>query len=280
VQLTSTEGHVRATDVAAEGDIHVDGAAGVEVGTADSASCAVALASAHGDVAADTVSAGAVAMVAPRSVTARLVRAGQSLQIEAQRVNAGVQATGSADVGASVTGYGGAMASDVQLVLSTPQAFRFTDLFSSTGHVDMLSGDLFIDALWVSQRMTLSNPMTRVAVDQGHLQIQPVDVQLYSAGAPFVFSLTRNRVSTSALPIYRSPRHEVLAPSGNNLSAAEAADREHALQDTLPPPYAQPLQAPQETVAPGHVVTYVGTPVRTEADCEPGAGPSDNLNCE
>jgi hypothetical protein len=225
-----------------------------------------------------------VAMAAPGSVTARTVNVGQTLNIEAQRVNASVQATGSGDVGGSVTGFGGGMASDVQLTLSSPYAFRFSNLFSSTGNVNVPSGDLFIDALWVSNRMTLSNPMTRVLVDQVDQSIQPFDVQLYSAGEPFAFSFTRNRVSTDALTIYRSPNHEVLSPSGNNMSAAEAAAREQALLGTLPPAYVGANMGSQPPATPGSVVSFVGTPVRTDEECKTGAGEgsgaSSNPNCK
>lgn len=160
------------------------------------------------------------------------------------------------------------MASDVQLRLNTPYAFRFSNLFTSTGNLDIPSGDLYIGSLWVGDRMTLSNPWTRVLVDQHNLAIQPFDVQLYSAGARFPFSLIRNRVSADAFVIYRSPAHEVLTPNGNNISAAELADRELALLGFMAPLF--PSLGGNGGKGLSNLVSFTELPVQTDEECKPG----------
>ena len=251
---------------AAGGEIALN--AGGDIGVGSAASRTFSASSSNASISVGSVSADEVTMTAPGEISANALDVGRMVNLAGSRLAASIRATGSADVGGSFTGFGGGMASDVQLRLNTPYAFRFSNLFTSTGNLEIPSGDLYIGSLWVGDRMTLSNPWTRVLVDQNNLAIQPFDVQLYSAGAPFPFSLVRNRVSADAFVIYRSPAHEVLTPNGNNISAAELADRELALLGFMAPLF--PSLGGNGGRGLSNLVSFSELPVQTDEECKPG----------
>ena len=273
IALASPGGSVNAGRLLARGgEIGVTARRNIDVDSATSRTFTAL--SSGGNVDAGTVNANEVVMAAPGSVTGRSLNVGSVVRLAGQRVVASIQSSGAGDVAGSINGFTGGLASDVRLRLNTPYAFRFSNLFTSTGNVDIPTGDLYIDSLWVSNRMTLSNPQTRVLVDQNDRTIQPFDVQLYSAGAPFPFSLVRNRVSADALVIHRSPNHEVLTPNGNNISAAELADREQALLRFVPSLF--PSDGGDIAGGNGQLVSFDGVPVQTEEECKPGEAGSQS----
>jgi hypothetical protein len=75
--------------------------------------------------------------------------------------------------------------------------------------------------MYVGTRMTVSNPQTRVLIDQTSRVLQGYDVQLYTGGSSFSQGLVTNHVYTDALAIGRQPTHEVISPNGNNTSSQE-----------------------------------------------------------
>jgi hypothetical protein len=276
IALTSPRGSVDAGVLQARGgEIALAASRNIDVRTATSETFSAQ--SSGGSIDTGTVNADEVTMVAPGDVTARALNVGSEVNLAGRRVVANIRSTGSGDVGGSITGFGGGQASDLQLRLNTPFAFRFSNLFTRTGNVDIPTGDLYIGSLWVGDRLTVSNPQTRVLVDQNDRSIQqPFDVQLYSAGAAFPFSLIRNRVSADALVIHRSPAHEVLTPSGNNISAAELADREQALLGFMAPLF--PPAGGNGGMGSSSLVNFTGVPVQTDEDCKPGAGPGSQTS--
>ncbi|QCB46258.1 leukotoxin LktA family filamentous adhesin [Hydrogenophaga sp. PAMC20947] len=290
ITLASAGGAIDAGNLSASGgsiDLTASGNIQVDTGTAEAGS--IAAQSSRGNVDAGVLRADAVSLSAPGAVTARSINVGSRVSLAGNTVKASVNSTGLGDVGGSVTGFGGGMASDVQLALNTPYAFRLSTVAASTGNIDIAAGDLFVDRLWVGNRMTINNPFTSTLIDQNDRSIQPVDVQLYSAGDPFAFGLTRYRVFTDTFVVARKPTHEIISPLGNNLSAAELGDRElsmlwsmDSLTDGLWGDAVWGLRgfgSQQDTL-----VSFEGTPVATEEACEASSGQgsslSSNAQCE
>ncbi|WP_374407793.1 beta strand repeat-containing protein [Hydrogenophaga sp.] len=280
ILLNAANGGIDAGSLNASGAIELNAAGDVGVGSAGAQRFAAN--SRGGSVDAGSVGADVATMSAPGAVRVASLQVGSSFDLQGSQVKASIRSTGAGDVRGAVTGLNGGVANDVQLTLDTPNAFRFSNLYASTGNVSVLNGDLYVDALWVLNRMTLSNPWTTVLVDQNDRSIQPFDVQLYSAGLPFSFGLSRNRVTTGAFVISRSPAHEVFGPGGNNRSAAEQADFELAILNSIPSPFFAPL--PGTGTGPGFsgLVTFTGFPVRSGDDeCPDGSsGNSANSDCK
>jgi hypothetical protein len=122
-------------------------------------------------------------------------------------------------------------------------------------------------------------------VDQNDRTKQGFDVQLYSAGDPFAFGFTGTRVSIDeqASLIARKQTHEVISPSGSNLSAEELAARELSVLSQLGLPSDQPGGAPSFGSSPV-LVSLNGTAVNAEEACDAeggqGSGATPNENCE
>ncbi len=285
VTLASARGAVDAGSLLARrGSITLSARRNIDVGTGTATNGSFVAGSTGGSVNVGTASADVVSLSAPRSVSARTLNVGSRLNLAGQNIAANVNSTGAGDVGGSVTGFGGGMASNVELALNSPFAFRFQELSTSTGNVNVLAGDLFVDAMRVGNRLTISNPRTTLLIDQNDRSIQPFDVQLYSAGSPFAFGLTGNRVLTGAFVISRGPGHEVISPNGNNLSAAELGDRELSVLGTLPSPTDGFSNGQPDAEALAGLVTFVGTPVNGGDECGSeagqGAGDSNNSKCK
>ncbi|MBW8315128.1 MAG: hypothetical protein K0M73_09620, partial [Hydrogenophaga sp.] len=285
VTLASARGAVDAGSLLARrGSITLSARRNIDVGTGTATNGSFVAGSTGGSVNVGTASADVVSLSAPRSVSARTLNVGSRLNLAGQNIAANVNSTGAGDVGGSVTGFGGGMASNVELALNSPFAFRFQEFSTSTGNVNVLAGDLFVDAMRVGNRLTISNPRTTLLIDQNDRSIQPFDVQLYSAGSPFAFGLTGNRVLTGAFVISRGPGHEVISPNGNNLSAAELGDRELSVLGTLPSPTDGFSNGQPDAEALAGLVTFVGTPVNGGDECGSeagqGAGDSNNSKCK
>ena len=291
IELTSSRGAVEAGSLLSRGgSIELAAERDVEVASATAAGGSIAARSSQGNVRAGTLTADAVSLSAPGAVTAGAINVASAVNLAGNTVNASINSTGPGDVGGSVTGFGGGMASDVQLALNSPFAFRLSTVAASTGNITIADGDLFVDRLWVGNRMTISNPFTRTLIDQNDRTFQPFfDVQLYSAGDPFAFGLTRNRVYTDAFVVARERTHEIISPLGNNLSAAELGDRELSLLWSMNSPtddfwggagWGWRGWGSQQ----GSLVAFDGTPVGTDDACEAtsgqGAHLSSNTECE
>lgn len=162
-----------------------------------------------------------VSITAPVSIEVDDLRVGDSLFLASNLITANVTGTGSGDHGGSVGGIGGAPASNVNLSLSSPDAFRFSSILSMTGAIDIPQGDLWVDSMYVGTRMTVSNPQTNLLIDQTSRALQGFDVQLYTGGPAFSLGLVTNHVYTDALAIGRQPTHEIISPNGNSTSAQE-----------------------------------------------------------
>jgi hypothetical protein len=290
IRLASARGAIDAGRLQARrGSIELEAERDVDVESGAAETGTISATSRRGSVRVGTLRADAVSLSAPGAVTAGSVNVASAVNLAGNTVNASINSTGPGDVGGSVTGFGGGMASDVQLALNSPFAFRLSTVAASTGNISISDGDLFVDRLWVGNRMTVSNPFTRALIDQNDRSIQPFDVQLYSAGEPFAFGLTRNRVFTDAFVVARERTHEIISPLGNNLSAAELGEREMSLLWSMDAPtddlwlgagwWSRGFGAQS-----GTLVSFDGTPVDTEEACEASSGQgstlSGNAQCE
>lgn len=239
-------------------------------------STGVSIASATGVVDLATVSGPAsVTITAPTSIDVDNLTVGSTLVLASNQITANVTGTGGGDHGGSVTGIGGAPASSIDLTLSSPTAFRFSNVSAMNGAIDVPQGNLWVDSMYVGQRMTVSNPQTDLLIDQTSRALQPFDVQLYTGGPAFSFGLVTNHVYTDALAIYRDPMHEVLSPNGSNTSALEqsydavAEIRKHSDQ----------VEGSMRVGEDGSYVSFREPAVALNNDSDPDC-PSGPLDCE
>lgn len=200
------------------------------------------------------------------------IQVDSGLFLSGRHVSAAVWGTGSAPIVGSMTGYGGSLASSIDVSLSSASGFRFTDVSTTSGSITMLLGDLWVSNFFVGDRFTVTNPQTRLLIDQHNLALQGFDVQLYPDGEIFSLGLSRNSVYTTAYLIDRRPTHEVITPRGNNMSVVEYT--EQALSELRGAPPEDP-EAEEDTDT---VVAYSGFPVATDGD--PCPDESIDLSCE
>jgi hypothetical protein len=159
-----------------------------------------------------------VTLAGPGDVSVGTLNAGSSLHLRGNNVTATVIG-GAQPLTGSITGYAGAVASNVNLTLSGPAGFAFSDFWAANANVNILAGEFsFLNGIIVD-RATVSNPQTSILIDQHDRSLQPFDVQLYSGGAPFSLSLWTNHVYTDAMVINADSRHEVLEDKGPAPSA-------------------------------------------------------------
>lgn len=224
----------------------------------------------HGgtDVSIGTVTGDAVTISAPGNVTVtgNTVNVGSFLQLFGNRIQAGI-AGGNHIVGGSIGGFGGGVASDVRLTLSTPSGFAFTNFWAMNANVNIPNGWLSSRNTLIGNRAVFTNPVTLMLVDQFRRRVQPCDVQLYSGLSPFSFKLAGNRVDTNAFVIYRDPFHETITPSGNNKSVVEQSG------DALAQSQAGQAKKKQKKdgessgdALPDSLITYAGFPVSLEGE--------------
>ena len=219
------------------------------------------LASTGGSVTAGSLAARSVVLIAPKQVTVGSVTVADSFLFGGNNVFANVYASGGPLTG-NVTGFNGAIANNVALTLYSPGGTSMGNLRTRTANVQVLAGPLAIANVEVVDRATLSNANTRVVVDQHDRSTQTgADVQLYSAGAPFSFSMFDNHVLTNAYVPYRNAGFDSLATSGLNLSAGEAGELALSMaRNPLPTTSEQNAGTAKTPV----VVTFTGFPVSLE----------------
>jgi hypothetical protein len=199
-------------------------------------------------------------MSAPGSVAGGTINVGSNLVLAGNTVSADVIG-GSQLLTGSVTGYNGGIASNVDLTLSNPSGFSFSDFSTMTGNVNILAGDFSFQNGIVVDRVTITNPSTRVLIDQHDRSLQPFDVQLYTGSASFSFRLFTNHVSTNSLIINHGPMHEVSDPAGPSISAVDQGYQALALAAS-PAESARDEQEQQESDS--ELVRFTGIPVNIE----------------
>lgn len=266
---------------AATGLIHINVPNAVEIGTLQ-APGEVEL-TAGGDITGNTIvstgsnvdvlsSGGSIGLASVLGDTVRLrsatgdVNVGQisvdsGVVLEGDDIAATIVGTGTSPIVGAMTGFGGGVASNINVTLSSPAGFQFSRISAAFGSIDVLLGSLGVSSFFVDNRMVITNPQTRLLIDQDNLALQGFDVQLYPDGNPFSLSLTRNLVATSAYLIDRRPTHEVIIENGPNLSVVE-----YTLQVLAEMHGAPDDEREGEDYDADAVVAFVGFPVATDDD--------------
>jgi hypothetical protein len=262
VSASSPGGDVAINSITAGGNVSAIAAGDVSVDTGGAGGSFV-IASLGGNVDAGMVSANTVALSAAGSATADTLNVGLNLQLAGSTVSASVNG-GAGPVGGSVTGFGGGMATDVNLTLSGAGGFTLGNFWTAVAIVDNPLGTLSIGNAIIGGRASFTNPQTLLLLDQRNKSLQSSDIQLYTAGVPFSLYLSGNHLTTEATVIHSSPSHEVASASGPNISAVQQGEDTLA-RITLPP--SAPLGG-EEGRQSGSPVTFTGTPVSTECQSE------------
>ncbi|MDA0235058.1 MAG: hypothetical protein OSW71_09040, partial [Proteobacteria bacterium] len=94
----------------------------------------------------------------------------------------------------------------------------------------------------------VTNPQTRLLIDQQDFRLQGYDVQLYSGGAPFALALDRNLIATDSFVIDRRASHEVRGPDGPLASVVEYTERVLADIHLAPPAAGAPREDGEESL--------------------------------
>jgi hypothetical protein len=277
VTVASSGGGVNLTTVTGPSSINLSGQTGVTVPTVTSTGAVpdatnpanptptVNVTSAGGNINTTTVTAPAVAMNAAGNVSGGTLNVVSSVVLGGDTVNATVNG-GTQPVGGAITGFNGGVASNVDVTLSAPGGFTLASLFTTTGQVSIPVGPISIDNVLITERATLSNPMTSILVDQTNRTIQGPDVQLYTGGSPFELSFSGNLVNTSGFVVFRNALHEVITPFNANESSTEQGGLALATVNG-----AQPAPKPPKTGGEsGGLVSYTGVPVAIEGECPKG----------
>ncbi|WP_394787155.1 leukotoxin LktA family filamentous adhesin [Rhodoferax sp.] len=182
------------------------------------------LGSTGGNASVGTVKATSADISALQDVTVDALTVDTSFQLAGNQVTAKVIGTGAPVTGA-ITGYNNGVASKVNLTLSNPGGFALDALKTRTGTLNVPVGALSIGSALVVDDAVILNPQSRVVVDQHDRSIHAgAAVQLYSAGAPFAFSLYDNHVFTDAYAPYRDAYHDALTSTGQNRSVVETSE--------------------------------------------------------
>ena len=205
---------------------------------------------------------GDVSLRAQDSIQLGSITAGSGLVLGSDRIATNVFGI-SQPIQAALGGFNGGSATSVNLTLSSPTGFDFSQFNSHYATVSIPSGWLQVDSALIGDRAIFSNPSTQMLVDQHSRTAQSSDVQVYSFGRPFSLWMNRNRVDTDAFVVYRDPWHEALAPSGLDHGSTEHTE------DALTRSNSQTRQKsrneePEFPDTP--LITYAGIPVSMEGE--------------
>jgi hypothetical protein len=235
-------------DVRAEREIDIRAAGSISAQSVTSVTEDVRLAANGGSVEAGSVRGRDVTIAAADRLDVDRIEVARRLQLGADMLTAQVFASGGAPIAGSIGGFGGGMASVADLTLSGLGGFHFDRIAARTGRLDLPVGTLQVDRFEVGKRMVVTNPQTRLLIDQQNFRLQGYDVQLYSGGAPFALNLDRNLVATDSYVIDRRSSHEVLGPDGPLLSVVEYTERVLAEIEFAPPAAGAPREEEEESL--------------------------------
>ncbi|MFZ2267304.1 MAG: leukotoxin LktA family filamentous adhesin [Azonexus sp.] len=218
--------------------------------------------------------AGFTARSSGGDLTFKHLSVGSSVFLYGDRITADITGT-SGWVGGAIGGGSGGYASNIDLNLSAPGGFRFSDISTNYGNINSLLGELWVDNLLVGHRLLITNPLTNLLVDQDHRTMQPADVQLYSDGAGFRLGLWDNHVFSSAQAIWHEPTHDVINADGTSGTAVEKANQVMNELRRLSPENENSL-----IVSTGDNVSISGAPPAVALNNPETADCDDILHCE
>ncbi len=262
VTLSSTGGDINMASVRGPQDVTMTSAIGSVAADTLFAGANLTVNAAQQIDVVDATAQGSLLFNAGTVLNAGRLHVGSNVQLAADNVNATVYGI-SAPVTGSVTGVGGGLANNVNLVLSNPAGFALDNFLSHTASVQVPVGPLSVANMQIVDRASIVNPLTTVIVEQHNRSIQPgADVQLYSAGAAFNLRLVENHLFTNAYVLYRSPMHDAITTTGLDRSAVEYSElmlAEVGVLNNL-----RPIQRRQDHAQPASSVTYSGLAVSLE----------------
>jgi filamentous hemagglutinin family protein len=225
------------------GDANLNGATGLQVGTASTGGSFSGTAQ-TGDASVNTGKAsGSFTITAPAgnvqvgTIDASVVNIAALKQIQAQQINVGTSFSLTGDViDANIvdTTPAGALSGDVvgsrspatslQLDVDSPTGVSFDRLWTVDGVVRMLGeGRIDIVSGFVPNRVRVSNPYTRVLVDNAALTLDAdSDVQLHSETGWFSMGLWGRNVSSDAFVVRRGQNFSTFTPMGEDRTAVDA----------------------------------------------------------
>lgn len=249
-----TVGHASGRDVTVSGDA-------VRIGEARGRDMAIR--ADHGSVTADLLIADALTIGARDRIDATRIEVGRRLNLGAHGLAANVFATGGAPIGGAIGGFGGGAAASANLTMSAPGGFRLDTVAIESGQLNLPAGTLAVERFLVGNRVLVTNPQTRMLIDQHDFRLQGYDVQMYTGGAPFALTLDRNLVRTDAFVIDRRASHQVLGPDGPVPSVIEQTQRILTGLHRAPAPAEAPREDPEESP-----VSVAATPVALATEGE------------
>ncbi|MCP5145111.1 MAG: leukotoxin LktA family filamentous adhesin [Gammaproteobacteria bacterium] len=219
--------------LSASGDVQLAAGADI-VGGVVSSGGAAAMASATGQILFDDISAAnAVTLSAPLAIDVALITLGGDLTLASDLIDFTAVASGNAVMGGRITGFDGGPATQVTAAFDVPGGVALTQFSTADGTVQMLSGELSIANLLVLNRLTISNDLTHVLIEQNSRALESFDIQLYSGATPFSLALSANRLFTSSLVIARNPRFQITTPFGYNAGVSALEEAFAALAEAL-----------------------------------------------
>ncbi|HXF65357.1 MAG TPA: hypothetical protein VNK67_01485 [Burkholderiales bacterium] len=263
--VSSASGSVSVATAAAGGSVTMKAGSSLTAGTV-SAGGAATLEAAGGELAVNTVSGDAVTLAALGSLAAGSVQAGSSLTLSAERISATVQHSGSSGfLAANLSNYAGGPATFADLTASSPAGIAFGTFSLMDGSLQLPSGDLAIASAFVGNRVTITNPVTALLIDQGNRSPQPSDIQVWAPQQPFGLTLSRNILTTDATVIH----YNELTHSAISFDPGIMPDLRHNVERGLA--IAQEAAAIRTSVEQGPppaapLVSYSGVPVNLP-DC-------------
>lgn len=208
-------------DIRAEREIEISSQRSISANSVTSTHDDVSLNALGGELSVGQIRGRDVTLGARDALDVYRIDVARNLALGGDRVNAAIFASGAAPITGALSAYGGRPASSMNLTLSAPGGFHLDTVASRFGNLHVPVGSLAIDHFFVGDRMVVTNPQTRMLIDQHNYALQGYDVQLFSGQASFGLSLDRNLINTSAFVLDRRASYEVLGADGPILSVIE-----------------------------------------------------------
>lgn len=278
VAATSTDGSIalaspgpiNATSIRAKGDVDIASGENAALDEVTSTEGKIAV-DARNDLRVAKVSADSATLSAAGELVAPAVEVASAFSLAGDRVTASVtDTTPGAPLAASLTGPDGTAATFASLRLESPTATLFSRFLATDAEVNIPAGDFGINPGFVQRRMVVTNPVTRLVMNNRSPVLEPADVQLHSQTGWFTLYLSGNAVTTDSFVIQRGALHQAYSPGGGNLSVLEAASAENAKAGL--DRQVGPEEAPQQSE---DAIDYQGVPVQLEggpsAECQTDA---------
>ncbi|HQZ02069.1 MAG TPA: leukotoxin LktA family filamentous adhesin [Thauera sp.] len=212
-------------DIRAEREIEISSQGSITANSVVSTHDDVSLDARGGDLTVGQVGGRDVTLGARNALAVSRIDVARNVALGGDSINAAIFGSDVTPITGALTGYGGRPASSMNVTLSAAGGFHFDTVASLFGNLHVPIGSLAIDHFFVGDRMVVTNPQTRLLIDQHNFALQGYDVQLFSGQSAFNLNLDRNLVNTGAFVIDRRASHEVLGPNGPVLSVVEYSEQ-------------------------------------------------------